>query len=85
MSRAHSDAAEDISATVGIVDGRVAMSADVEADLQVHTPEVQPLSSIEPHATLRLAEDDVRVAIELDAEGLDALADALYHAQEGDR
>lgn len=80
-----SETVEDVDVTLGIVEGRVAMSADVEADLRVHTPDQQPLSTIEPHATLRVADGDVRVAIELDGEALDGLADALYHAQEGDR
>jgi len=75
----------DVDATVGIADGRVAMSADLETPLRLETPDQRPLSSAETHATLRLVGDDVRVRIELDGEALDALADALYHAQRGDR
>ncbi|MDS0220874.1 hypothetical protein NDI54_05835 [Haloarcula sp. S1AR25-5A] len=74
----------DVDATVGIADGRVAMNADIETPLRLETPDRRPLSSAEPHATLRLAGDDVRVAVELDGEALDALADAL-HQQRGDR
>jgi len=75
---------EDVRTEVGIVDDRVAMSADVDADLSVKLPEATPLSEIEPHAKLLLSGDDVRVSIELDGKALDALADAIYHAQEGD-
>lgn len=69
-------------ATVGIVDGRVSMSAQVETALRVETPDRTPLSTPEPHLTLRVAGDDVRAVIDLDGEGLDALADAIHHAQQ---
>lgn len=72
-------------ATLALVDGRVAMSADVEGDLYLDTPEHTPLSGGETRATLRVAGEDARAEVELDAEALDALADAVYHAQEGDR
>lgn len=70
-------------ATVGLVDGRVSMSAQVTTELRVETPDHTPLSSAEPHLALRIAADDVRVVLELDGAGLDALADAIYHAREG--
>ncbi|MDQ2072828.1 hypothetical protein RBH20_09805 [Haloarcula sp. H-GB4] len=73
-----------VDATVAIVDGRVAMNAEVETPLRLETPDRQPLSNIEPHATLRLADDGVRVEITLDAEALDALADGLYQVQQGE-
>jgi hypothetical protein len=72
----------EISATVAIVDGRVAMSDDVETTLRFETPDLTPLSAGEPHATLRIADDGVRAEIELDANALDALADAVHHAQD---
>jgi len=75
----------DVDATVAIVDGRVAMNADVETPLRLETPDRRPLSSIEPHATLRVAADDVRVEIELDAKTLDKLTDALCEAQWGEQ
>jgi hypothetical protein len=73
-----------VDATVAIVDGRVAMNADVETDLRLETPDRRPLSTVETHATLRLTDDDVRIEVDLDGEALDALADALYRAQGGD-
>lgn len=77
----------DIDATVGIVDGRVGMTADVETELYVEEMEPKPLTKTETHTSIYFAEDGVRVSIDLDAEALDALADAIYHAQggEGDR
>jgi hypothetical protein len=74
---------DDVDASVGLVDGRVAMSADVEGTLRIQTPEHTPLSTSEPHLTLRVATDDVRVEITLDGADLDGLADAIYQAREG--
>jgi hypothetical protein len=78
---------DDVDATVAIVDGRVAMNAEVEGELRLETPDQLPLTKAERHASLSVFEDDVRLSIDLDAEALDALADAIYHAQggEGDR
>jgi hypothetical protein len=78
---------DDVDATVAIVDGRVSMTADVEGELRLETPDQLPLTKTERHAILSVFEDDVRLSIDLDAEALDALADAIYHAQggEGDR
>lgn len=72
----------DVDASVGIVDDRVAMSADIETSLYLDTPDPQPLSAGETHATLTVGGDGVRVAIDLDAAALDALADAIHHARE---
>lgn len=74
----------DATAEVAIVDGRVAMSADGDVDLYLNTPDHKPLSKTETHATLRVVGDDYRAEVELDAEAVDALADAVYHAQGGD-
>lgn len=74
-----------VPTTAEIVDGRVAVSADVDASLYLDSPEHRPLTKGERHATLRLAGDGVQVAVELDAEALDALADAIFHAQEDER
>jgi len=74
-------AIEDADVTVGIVDGRVSMSAQVDTELRVQTPDHTPLSTHEPHLTLRVADEDVRAVVDLDGEGLDALADAIHHAQ----
>lgn len=77
---------EDVDATVAIVDGRVAMNARASSStLRVQAPDRRPLSEGESHATLRLADDDVRVAIDLDGRGLDALADAVAGIQERGR
>jgi hypothetical protein len=77
----------DIDATVAIVDGRVSMTANAEAELRLEVTEPEPLTEAETHASLYFIDDDVRASIDLDAEALDALADAIYHAQggEGDR
>jgi len=71
----------EVNASVEIADGRVSMSGEIDTDLYLDTPEVAPLSENERHATLRVADDDVAVEIELDAEAFDALADAIYHEQ----
>jgi hypothetical protein len=73
-----------VDTTIGIVDGRVAMSADGDADLYVDVPAHQPLSTSEPYATLRLEGDDYRAEVTLDGEDLDAVMDALHQAREDD-
>ena len=75
---------EDVDATVGVVEGRVAMSAQVSDTLRVEAPDHRPLSAAEPHATLRVVADDVRLVVDLDGHGLDALADALGAARDGE-
>lgn len=75
---------EDVDATVGVVEGRVAMSAQVSDVLRVSSPDRRPLSARECHATLRVAADDVRVVLDLDGDALDALAEALDRARQYD-
>ena len=72
----------DATATVGIVDDRVAMNADGDVSIYLKTPEHQPLSAAETHATLRVVGDDYRAEVELDADALEAVTDALAAAQE---
>ena len=79
------DRVEGVDATAGIVDGRVAMSAQVTADLRIGTPERTPLSVHEPHLALRVASDDVRVVLDLDGDGLKQLADALADVRKDNR
>ncbi|GGN26990.1 hypothetical protein [Halarchaeum nitratireducens] len=64
-------------ATVAIVDGRLAMNADGDVDVYLDTPDQTPLTRTEPHATLRFEGDDYRAALELDADQLAALQEAL--------
>jgi len=70
----------EVEATVGIVDGRVAMSADGDTELYVDIPEHRPLSGGERHATLRLSGDDYRGSVELDADDVEWLQAALAAA-----
>ena len=82
------DETPEAKATIGIVDGRIGVNAEIETPIRVETPDQPPLSEIETHATLYLADDDARVVVDLDVESLDALVDDLHHAQqagEGDR
>jgi hypothetical protein len=74
----------EATATLSIVDGRVAMSAEGDVDLYLETPANRPLTDIETHATLRVVGDDFRGAVDLDAAALDALADALSRTQDTD-
>lgn len=67
------DDLDAVDTTVGIVDGRVAMSADGDAQLRVESPEHRPLSRIERHATLRVSGTDYRAKLELNAHQLDCL------------
>jgi hypothetical protein len=71
-----------VDTTVGIFDGRIAMSADGDAHLYVDVPDHRPLSTSERHATLRLEGDDYRAEVTLDGEDLDAVMDALHQARE---
>ena len=75
---------DEVEALVEIADGRVTMSADVDADLYFKNYEYQPLSRDEPYAQLKLAGDDVSVNIELDGDALDALAEAVLYPQRSD-
>jgi len=67
-----------------IVDGKLTIEDSAETGLHVETPEPAPLSTGEPHLTLFAADDSLRVSVTLNAEGLDALADAIYHTREGE-
>lgn len=70
-------------ASAEIADGRLTMQADADdAAVYVAWPELTPLSGESTHARLYVASDDVDVEVALDAERLDALADAVHHAQE---
>jgi len=73
----------DATATVGIVDGRLATTADGDVSIYLETPDHQPLSAGETHATLRVVGEDYRAEVELDADALDAVTTALAEAQEG--
>jgi len=74
----------DVDITLGIVDGRVAMSADGEATVRVDTPRVQPLGRNETRATIHVDGDDYRAEIDLDTAELEWLVDELTTALEGD-
>ena len=74
----------DATATVGIVDGRMAMTADGDVDVYLETPDQRPLSESGTHATLRVAGDDYRAEVELDGVALRALTDELTPAQAGE-
>ena len=72
----------ELDTTVGIVDGRVAMSADGEAMCYIDHPDFQPLSLAETHTTIRVEGEDFRAAIDLDGRDLGAFVDALNSVQE---
>lgn len=76
---------KEIDATVAIVDGRVAMSADGDATLYVEGRDRPPLSSSETHLTLRVEGDDYRAELDLDGDQLDGLVEDLTDIQEGYR
>lgn len=75
---------EDADVTVGLVDGRVAMSTQIGTAVRLETPDLRPLSTREPHATLRVADQDVRVVIDLDGDAAAELARALTASLEGE-
>lgn len=70
---------DEVDATVEVADGRITMSADVEADLYFKFYDYQPLSREQPYASLKLAGDDVDVSIQLDGDALDALAQTVLY------
>jgi hypothetical protein len=82
--RGHTEEVGDPDTTLSIVDGRVAMSADGDATLRLSWPDHTPLSGAETHATLKLSGEDFRAEVELTAEELDALGDAVSHARRRD-
>jgi hypothetical protein len=72
---------EAVDATVEVQQGTLGIERTGEADAYVDFPENKPLSTKETHVKLRVVGDFVRAEVELDAEMLDRLADALYHIQ----
>ena len=69
-----------------IEDSRLNISGrDHDAALYAEHADTMPLGETEPVARLHLAGEGMDVEAELDASQLDALADALFHIQEGCR
>ncbi|QLC35747.1 hypothetical protein EFA46_015935 (plasmid) [Halarchaeum sp. CBA1220] len=69
-----------------VKDGRITIELSAGAQLYLETPDQTPLSASERHATLRIVSDvdpDGVTELELDKDGLDALADALIDAENG--
>jgi len=77
--------ADDAEAQLSIGDGRLFVSADIDARVYLKWPANQPLSASEPHAEISVHGEESGASIELDAEQLDALADAIHHARGQDR
>lgn len=79
-----SETVSNVAADVIIVDGAITMEADGGATIYIDAPEHTPLSASEEYARLRVVGDvaDFKTVLSLDAEQLDALADAIYHAQQ---
>jgi len=71
---------EGVDVTVGIVDGRMGVSAQTTADLRVGAPDRRPLSTHEVHLELRVGSDDIRVVLDLDGDARGQLVDALADA-----
>ena len=55
-------------------------SSVITGDVRVTEPEHTPLLARESYLTLAVAGDDVRVTLDFDGDGLDALADAVTAA-----
>jgi len=69
-----------------ITDGRVSMTVDDrDAGIYFNTVENTPLSSTVKLAEIKISGVDWEARIDLDGEELDALADAIHHAQEKHR
>jgi len=76
---------DGVDVTVGVIDGRMDMSAQTTADLRVGAPDRRPLSTHEPHLEFSIASDDVRVVLDFDGDGAERLAEELaFIANEGD-
>ena len=73
----------DVDLVMEMVDGKLSMNVHTNATLRVKEPEHTPLSKVEPHLGLYVVTGETTVRLELDAVALDALADAIHHAQEG--
>jgi hypothetical protein len=76
---------EDVGASVSITDGRVSMSVEDETDLYLKTPEHEPLSVGERHATLEVVGEGLTASVSLDGDDLDAFADAVNDARAAHR
>jgi hypothetical protein len=85
MTDQHVDAIDDVDATLSIVDGRVAMSADGGATLHLKTPDPAPLSRNETRFTLRVVGDDYRAEVELDTDDVQMLQQAVGEIGEPDQ
>lgn len=80
-----SEKIEHVGADVEAHDGAITMARSGSANLYVDATDLAPLSTGETHATLRIVEDveaAFETTVELDGAELDALADAIYHAQQ---
>lgn len=74
----------DADATVAIVDGRVAMNADGNVSVYVQTPDTRPLTAEGTHVRIRFVGEGYRGEVELDADALEDVMDALEEARGGD-
>jgi len=72
----------DATATVSIVDGRVAMSADGDVTLTLDTPRAPPLSADERYATLGINGDDYRANVDLSLGAVTELFTALKNVND---
>ena len=77
------DVAESVGA-VTITDDRVAMTADGDVDVYLDEPDSAPLSAGERHATMWLTGEGFRAELELDADGVAALASAFADLEHTD-
>jgi hypothetical protein len=80
----------DADGSARIDDGKLTIIDDGDAAVFLETPDQQPLGAGQLHATVRIAGEDFQAVADLDADGLDALADAVTTARdefgtEGDR
>ncbi|MFB6237560.1 MAG: hypothetical protein ABEH81_04230 [Halopenitus sp.] len=64
-----------------IVDGRITVSATGESSLYVSAPEQRPLGSDETHLRLKVAGNGTETVVELDADALDELSNAITEAR----
>ncbi|GAB7010442.1 hypothetical protein [Halorubrum trueperi] len=71
-----------VRADAEIVDGRTTMAASGDASLYVAAPEQRPLGSGETHLQLKVAGDGTETVVELDADALQQLVDAIEEARE---
>ncbi|WP_136690055.1 hypothetical protein [Halorhabdus amylolytica] len=74
---------DDVAVTARIQEGKLEMESQADTKLHIKAPDYTPLSTSEPHATLFASDEDTRVELTLDGEGLDALVDAISHIRDG--